>query len=86
MNKLTLSIADKEKIAWAKAFAKSNNTSLSRLFENYLNLLEEFDKKEVILGSAFRQLRDPGKRPSLVEIEKHLKQRRSRSTSEKQGK
>ena len=83
MEKLTLSIRDKGKIAWAKAFAKSNNTSLSRLFEDYLSLLEEFDKKEVVLGDAFRQLRDPGKRPGPVEIEKHLKQRRLRSTSER---
>jgi hypothetical protein len=41
MEKLTLSIRDKKKIDWAKSFVKMNNTSLSQLFEAYL------DEKEI---------------------------------------
>jgi hypothetical protein len=82
MRKLTLSIRDEKKIEWAKDFAKSGNTSLSRLFEDYLSSLEEFEKKEVVLSKDLQRLKDPGKKPSSLEIEKHLTQRRWRSASE----
>jgi len=82
MQKLTLSIRDKEKVEWAKDFAKSGNTSLSRLFEEFLSSLKEFDKKEVDLSNELQLLKDPGNRPNSSEIEKHLQQRRKRTSEQ----
>lgn len=39
MEKLTLSIKDREKIAWIKNFAKTHDTSVSQLFETYVDAL-----------------------------------------------
>jgi len=81
MEKLTLSIGSKEKIAWVKVFAKANETSVSQLFESYVDALMEFDKKEVKLTNTLKTLRKPGKRPSQKAIERHLNRRRQRSAS-----
>jgi hypothetical protein len=79
MEKLTLSIRDKEKIDWAKSFVKRNNTSLSQLFEAYLDSLMAFDQKIVTISQELKSLKQPGQRPSEKEIERHLKQRRKRT-------
>ena len=79
MEKLTLSIRDQEKVKWAKAFAKENRTSVSRLFEDYLAALMAFDQKEVTLSDTLQSLRQPGQRPTESAIERHLTQRRHRS-------
>ena len=80
MEKLTLSIRDREKIEWAKAFAKENETSVSRLFEDYLGALMAFDQREITLSEPLRSLRQPGQRPTDTQIERHLIRRRTRST------
>jgi len=79
MEKLTLSIHDKEKIAWVKAFAKENNTSVSQLFEKYVDSLKAFDQSEVKLSTNLQSLRQPGVRPKEKEIERHLARRRQRT-------
>lgn len=81
MEKLTLSIRDAKKIEWAKEFAKKNDTSVSRLFESYLEALMAFDQKKVVLSKKLSSLRQPGKRPSIGQIEKHLVQRRKKRIS-----
>ena len=81
MEKLTLSIRDRKKIEWVKAFAKENETSVSRLFEDYLGALMAFDQREVTLSDSLAALRQPGRRPSETQVERHLTQRRNRSTS-----
>lgn len=83
MEKLTLSIRDREKIEWAKSFAKENETSISWLFEDYLGALMAFDQREVTLSQPLQALRQPSQRPSGGQIERHLRQRRTRSTSKK---
>lgn len=83
MEKLTLSIHDKEKIAWIKAFAKAHQTSVSRLFESYLDALMAFDQTEVTLSDTLQKLRQPGKRPNQEQIECHMTQRRHRSSIKK---
>ena len=45
-NKLTLRL-DEEVIKKAKRYAKENNTSISKLLENYLKLLISRDKKHM---------------------------------------
>jgi hypothetical protein len=79
MEKLTLSIRDKKKIDWAKSFVKMNNTSLSQLFEAYLDSLIAFDQKKVTISQELKSLKQPGQRPAEKEIERHLKQRRKRT-------
>ena len=81
MEKLTLSIHDKEKIAWVKAFAKKNDTSVSQLFENYVDALKVFDQSEVKLSNKLQSLRQPGARPKEKEIERHLTRRRQRTSA-----
>lgn len=76
MTKLTLSIQDKERVEWAKRYANLQETSLSRLIENYLEALFRFDQKEVLLSDRLQSLRHPGTRPSSQEIERHLDARR----------
>lgn len=83
MEKLTLSIRDREKIEWAKAFAREHETSLSRLFEDYLKALMAFDQREVVLSETLRSLQQPGQRPGEAQIERHLRRRRNRSTPKK---
>ena len=83
MEKLTLSIRDQEKIKWIKTFAKENETSVSRLFENYLGALMAFDQREVTLSETLTSLRQPGRRPSEAQIERHMTQRRTRSIPKK---
>lgn len=79
MKKLTLSIRDQKKIEWAKSFAKEHQTSISRLFEDYISVLMAFDQTEVKLSDTLQSLRQPGQRPSESQIENHLVQRRHRS-------
>ena len=83
MEKLTLSIRSKEKIALAKTIAKANKTSLSRLFEDYLDALIAFDQAEVNLSKELQALKqsEPGKRPSEEVVHSHLVRRRNRSCS-----
>ena len=81
MGKLTLSIRDKEAIKWVKAYAKSHDTNVSRLFESYLESLMAFEQKEVHLSQKLQNLRQPGQRPSQQQIEKHLGKRRKRASS-----
>lgn len=81
MEKLTLSIQDKEKIAWVKAFAKAHDTSVSQLFEKYVDTLMAFDQTDVKLSNTLQSLRQPGKRPNQGEIERHLTRRRHRSST-----
>lgn len=81
MEKLTLSIRNKEKIVWAKKFAKANDTSLSELFERYLESLMEFDQKQLVLSNSLQSLKQPGTRPSEKQIESHLTRRRNRKAS-----
>ena len=81
MEKLTLSISNKEKIDWIKSFAKANHTSVSHLFERYLDALRSFDKTEVQLSADLIALKQPGKRPGNKEIEHHLTQRRKARSS-----
>ena len=57
MEKITLSVRSKEKIASAKAIAKANKTSLSRLFEEYLDALIAFDRVEVTLSDELQALK-----------------------------
>lgn len=83
MEKLTLSIRDKEKIAWAKTFAKANDTSLSELFERYLESLMAFDQKQVVLSTSLKNLKQSRDRPSDKQIESHLTRRRNRQASTK---
>ena len=83
MEKLTLSIHEKEKIAWVKAFAKANDTSVSQLFENYVDALRVFDQSEVKLSDHLQSLRQPGKRPSQKQIERHLVRHRQRTSTKK---
>ena len=66
MAKLTLSISDKEKIFWIKSFAKTNQTSVSKLFESYLDSLMAFDQKEFALSDRLANLRQPDKRPQDI--------------------
>lgn len=84
MGKLTLSIHDKEKIARVKSFAKTHDTSVSQLFEKYIDALLEFDQSDIKLSSELQSLRQSGKRPSKKEIESHLKKRRHRASSKGQ--
>lgn len=79
MNKITLSIQNKEKIARIKSIARTNKTSLSRMFENYIDMLISFDRMHVRLSKTLRSLRQPGKRPNDKEIERHLARKRHRS-------
>ncbi len=81
MEKLTLSVRDKEKIKWAKAYAKSHDTSISRLFESFLESLVSFEQKKITLSKNLQNLRHPGKRPNQSQIEKHLQKRRRRTSS-----
>lgn len=83
MEKLTLSIRNKEKIDWVKNFAKTHHTSVSSLFESYVDALKAFDEQELHMSSTLDSLRDPGERPGAEEIEKHLTQRRKRTASER---
>lgn len=83
MEKLTLSIKDKAKIAWIKNFAKAQDTSVSRLFEKYVDALRNFDQTEVNVSSQLQALRQPGKRPTDKQIENYLKQRRHRTSPKK---
>ena len=80
MEKLTLSIRSKEKIASAKAIAKANKTSLSRLFEEYLDALIAFDRTEIVIDEKLQALKqpEPNKRPSEEDIHRHLVRRRER--------
>ena len=84
MEKLTLSIHDREKIAWIKAFAKAHKTSISRLFESYIDALVAFDGKKIVLSKNLRTLRRPGKRPDQKQIEQHLILRRHRHSTFKE--
>ena len=80
MEKLTLSIRSKEKIASAKAIAKANKTSLSRLFEEYLDALIAFNRFEVTLDKELQALKQPesDKRPGKEAIHNYLTHRRKR--------
>lgn len=78
MKKLTLSIKNEDKLNWLKAYAKNNGTSISRIFESYIDALIAFDNREVNLSASLEVLRQPGERPSQKEIEKHLASRRNR--------
>ena len=82
MEKLTLSIRDKEKVKWAKDFAKEKNTNVSRLFESFLESLMTFEKKEVVLSQSLKNLRQPGARPSQNQIQSHLNKRRNRTSTQ----
>ena len=86
MEKLTLSIRDRGKIAWIKNFAKTHDTSVSQLFEKYVDALKNFDQMEVNVSGKLQALRQPGKRPTEKQIETHLKQRRHRSSTKKSNK
>ena len=79
MEKLTLSIRDREKVEWAKTFAKEHETSVSRLFEEYLGALMAFDQREVTLSESLQSLRQPDQRPSDAQIESHLTRRFTRA-------
>lgn len=83
MEKLTLSIRKKENIDWVKKFARAHDTSVSSLFESYVDALRVFDQQEVKLSESLQALREPGKRPKPDEIQKHLTQRRYRSGTER---
>jgi len=83
MEKLTLSIQDKERIEWVKDFVRTNNTSVSRLFEDYISSLMAFERAEVKLSDTLKALRQPGKRPGPGEIDRHLTKRRYRSSAKK---
>ena len=83
MEKLTLSIRNKENIDWVKKFAKAHNTSVSSLFESYVDALRVFDQREVSLSDSLQILREPGKRPKSEEIEAHLTRRRQRTATER---
>jgi len=76
MSKLTLSIKDKEKIEWAKRYATLQETSLSRLIEDYIDSLFRFDQREVFLSDRLQSLRHPGRRPSSQEIDHQMDLRR----------
>ncbi len=84
MEKLTLSVQDKEKIIRIKAFAKANQTSVSRLFESYIDALIAFDQAEIKLSDTLHSLKQPGKRPNQKQIENYLMQRRRRSSANTQ--
>jgi len=79
MEKVTLSVRSAEKIEWIKAFAKENRTNVSRLFENYIDSLKQFDAIEVKLSDELNLLKQPGERPSKSQINRHLEKRRKRS-------
>ncbi|MCC5931397.1 MAG: hypothetical protein JJU28_19270 [Cyclobacteriaceae bacterium] len=81
MEKLTLSIRDREKITWIKNFAKTHDISVSQLFENYVEALRKFDEMEVKINPRLQSLRQPGKRPTDKQIDIYLQQRRRRSFS-----
>ncbi len=83
MKKLTLSIRDEQKLNWVKTYAKNHKTSVSRIFEDYIDALMAFDKREVVLNSTLESIRQPGKRPSEKEIEKHLTSRRMRKSQKR---
>ncbi|MEM9328861.1 MAG: DUF6364 family protein [Bacteroidota bacterium] len=78
MEKLTLSIKDKETIDWIKSFAKANDTNVSRIFESHIEALKAFEQQEVELDDAMKDLIQPGERPSKKEIDRHLAARRRR--------
>lgn len=80
MEKLTLSIRSAEKINWVKSFAKTNNTNVSRLLEEYIDSLMLFDAKEVTLSHEISSLRQPGMRPTKSQMARHADKRRKRST------
>jgi len=82
MEKLTLSIKEKEIIEWAKEYAKENETSVSAIIESYLTSLREFDRREVVLSEKLMGLRDIGNRPTEKEIQIHLNQRRKRKSNQ----
>ena len=82
MKKLTLSIKNEKKLNWLKAYAKKNETSVSRIFESYIDALIAFDNREVNLSPSLEALRQPGERPSQREIEKHLNSRRNRKSQQ----
>ena len=84
MEKLTLSIRDPKKVAWAKAFAQRHQTSVSRLFEEYLAALATFDDQEVVLSESLNALRHPGPRPSDAQIARHLTERRKRTSAKRE--
>jgi hypothetical protein len=81
MEKLTLSIRDREKISWIKNFAKAHDTSVSQLFEQYVEALWKFDETEVKISNRLQSLRQPGKRPSDKQIGNYLELRRHRPFS-----
>ena len=53
--KLTLNL-DKEIIHEAKAYAKNNSVSLSKLIENYLNSLKKKKKKQTTVSPLVESL------------------------------
>ena len=78
MEKLTLSVKNPELIAWAKDWAKTNQTSLSALFEAYLVSIQRSAKHEVELDDDLAALRQVGLRPSEREVHNILYERRAR--------
>ncbi len=80
MEKLTLSVRNKEKITSAKAIAKANKTSLSRLFEEYIDALIAFEQIDVTLSDKLQALKqaESDERPSREAIHQHLTRRRRR--------
>lgn len=73
--KLTLSV-DKEVILKAKAYADENNTSISKLVENYLRLLAEERKTKVAepkaTYSSLKKLRGIAQLPDDFDYKKEL--------------
>jgi hypothetical protein len=57
MEKLTISIKEKEIIAWVNEYAKENKTSVSAILESYLKSLRVFDSREVMLSKELQGLR-----------------------------
>ena len=86
MEKLTLSITDKNKIDWIKDFARSHDTNVSRLFDKYVETLMAFEQVDIKISNNLQSLRQPGKRPTQSQIKRHLTQRRKRSSAKKQNK
>lgn len=67
--KLTLSL-DKEVIEQAKAYAKEQGISLSKMLENYLKIMvskEPEDKKEIEISPFVKSLAVPGLKPRTKE-------------------
>lgn len=78
MDKLTLSV-DRHVVARAKAFARANRTSVSRLVESMLDLRSRGVTTEPAASPAMppvlAKLRGSMKRGSLADYRRHLEQK-----------